>query len=388
MRHRRYEVDKREDSENGEHSSTDRKLLSTRPKPTKRSRLLTATMLFFLAATVTLCSLYHWINRNRLNLDVFFSCRQMHDAPYTSPCVYFHPTKYFFQAGHVYNHIIDATQHSFQWSMWAKQVSTFYSAHSRLGASPPSKLFQAQGIESVSAILMPKVASRSMEVLFQERLSVGLEDRMIMKIKGPRIGTATPAFWKQVAQRQVDENGGHFSQHKNRDIVIALVRDPLSRFLSSLAQTLSTTMMRKHKPCVDFWTPCLDSSKNYKDLVKCAIQRMHETPYFDVHVLPQAAFLANTLGGHDVQVAVFQVKDLGTILQAFQMNKEQHVNTRQEKEYTSDVMEKFGEELQNPGKARQALDESMISDICGLYEMDVCMMHDLGFLAGDCDNVR
>ena len=42
----------------------------------------------------------------------------------------------------------------------------------------------------------------------------------------------------------------------------------------------------------------------------------------------------------------------------------------------------------NPHKAKEALDESMIRDICQLYAVDVSLMHHLGFSAGDCDFMK
>jgi len=340
-------------------------------------------MLTLVVTIAALYSLYHWWNRDHINLSIFFSCRDIHDAPDSSPCVYFRPTRYFFDAqqpGYAFKHIVEASD--IRWTMWGKQVSTYHTP--REGASPPSKFIQQHGISSVSAIMMPKVASRSIEALFQERLSVSVVDRMQMKIKGPRLGIATPSFWNKLAERQQSITHEHTT-----DIVFSLLRDPVSRFLSSLAQTLSMPMQRKYKACADLWKPCLESSKSYKDLVQCAISSMKQrpqSPYFDVHMAPQAVFLAGALDGkHDVEVAVFDIHSLEPILQAFGMSKQERMNTREEKEFSPNVMNQYGEELLNPRKARKVLDDEMIRDICTLYAMDVTLLHHLGFSAGDCD---
>jgi hypothetical protein len=67
------------------------------------------------------------------------------------------------------------------------------------------------------------------------------------------------------------------------------------------------------------------------------------------------------------------------------MPKQQHMNTREEKVFDPEVLHRFGEELRNPGKARDVLDKGMIKDICMLYDLDVTMIHHLGFSAGECD---
>lgn len=356
---------------------------SSHLKTHRRSACAAALLVF---AALSLYSLYHWWSIDVPNSDVFFSCRQIGQEPSSScSCVYFRPTRYFFQSdqpGYQYRHIVEECN-DIQWTMWGKQVSDFYISHARLGASFPNKVFHRQGIASVSTILMPKVASRSIEALFHERLSVDIVDRIQSKMNGPRVGIATSSFWKQLAERQEQSN------EKDKDIVFTLLREPVSRFLSALAQTLSTSMATKHRACQELWKQCLETSNSYQQLVQCAIRSMQQrplTPYFDVHVAPQSVFLAGALEHHDVEFAVFEMNDLETILRAFGMPKQQHYNTREEKMYSQDILDRFGEELRNPHKARKALDDKMIQDICELYAMDVSLMHHLGFSAGDCDS--
>jgi hypothetical protein len=334
----------------------------------RRAALLVVALL--LIATF---SLYQWQNRENVDLSVFFHCRQIGDtiSDDSAPCVYFRPTKW----------VVDTQQHfteesmDIRWTMWGKKVN-----------GKEYRFLGRQGISSVSAILMPKVASRSIESLFQDQLSVPLEDRKRLGIKGPRVGTATPSFWQQLAERQE-------SQTSTTDIAFALLRDPVSRFLSSLAQTLSVFMQRKYKSCSELWNPCLESSLTYKELVQCAVDSMKPQDssapyYFDQHVVPQAVFLAGTLGNHNVEIAVFHIKDVEYILQAFGMNEQQHMNTREDKVFAPEVLDRFGEELRDARKAKEALDENMIRDICQLYAVDVSLMHHLGFSAGDCDFMK
>jgi hypothetical protein len=239
------------------------------------------------------------------------------------------------------------------------------------------------------------VASRSIEALFTDRLSVKVGELERRNVKGPRTGIATAYFWKQLAERQQSMDT---RQDIHTDICFSLLRDPVSRFLSSLAQTLSRPMQRKYKACAELWKPCLEQEastykqNSYTQLVKCAIDSMKQregSPYFDVHMAPQAVFLAGAIDINDVEIAIFPIKDLETVLRAFGVSKpnQQPRNKREEKEFSQDVMDRFGEELLNPRKAREVLDDDMVSDICDLYAMDVTMMHHLGFSTGDCDNI-
>lgn len=337
------------------------------------STSLRTTVLVVALLLIAAFSLYQWLNRDNIDLSVFFHCRQIGDdiSDSSAPCVFLRPSEW----------VVDTQQHfpteslGIRWTMWGKKVN-----------EKEYRFLGRQGISSVSAITMPKVASRSMESLFQDRLSIPLEDRKRLGIKGPRVGAATPSFWKQLAERQK-------SQSSTTDIAFALLRDPVSRYLSSLAQTLSVFMQRKYKTCSELWKPCLESSLTYKELVQCAIGSMQRQDssapyYFDQHVVPQAVFLAGALGNHNVELSVFHIKDVEHILRAFGMNEQQHMNSREDKVFAPDVSDRYGEELRNPHKAKEALDESMIQDICQMYAVDVSLMHHLGFSAGDCDFMK
>ena len=333
---------------------------------------------------VALYFIYCWVHRDQLNISVFLSCRRpeetSNNSSAASPCVYFRPTLYFFESNSSafkYNHIVEESD--VRWSMWGKQVSTYHNP--RGGQSPPNKLLQQQGITSISTIMMPKVASRSIEALFNERLSVQVWERQKMNTKGARIGIATPSFWRQLAERQQ-------STLHDKDIIFSLLRDPVSRFLSSLAQTLSLPMQRRYKACKELWKPCLEVSNSYKQLVKCAINSMKQrqgSPYFDAHMVPQGVFLAGALHKNDVEIAIFSINDLEILWNAFGASQQQPRNTREEKEFSQDVVKRFGEELLSPRQARTMLDDDMVQDVCEFYAMDVSMMHHLGFSAGDCD---
>jgi hypothetical protein len=383
-----------------------------------KARFLLGNALFlvFLMALVLLSSRFWWYDliakKNRNVHAVFSLCRETDDgvligtaAPVETqllyPCVYLRPSLYFLDPswpGYQYKELIHDISSTIRLSMWEKQVSDL---SPDVGASHPNNFLVQQGITSISTVMMPKVASRTIDSLFLERLSVqqkpipAARSTVVTraKKKGPKVGTANPAFWREVARRQTKTQQ---QQRRPSDIVFALLRDPVARFLSSLAQTLSVPMLKKwenrlevqNKPLrAQVWEPCLNSTSTstYSMLVRCLIDSMKEKEvgYFDVHMAPQAVFLAGALDGNNVKVAMFSMDRLDAVLDAFGATKQQK-NKRETKKFSPEVLNRFGTELLDPAKAREAVSDDMLRDICELYAVDVDLMRYLGFAVNDC----
>jgi hypothetical protein len=351
--------------------------------------------------------------RNRNVHSVFSRCKETDgvvspasgvpsDEARRYPCVYLRPSLYFFDPsypGYQYKQLINDVASNIRLNMWGKQVSDL--SPNAVGPSHLNSFLVQQGITSVSTVMIPKVASRTIDSLFLERLSVQQKTTTASTTttvttrakKGPKVGIATPAFWKEVARRQ---SVTRQRQQRSSDIVFALLRDPVARFLSSLAQTISAPMLKKwennlkikNKPLrFQVWQPCLNStsSTSYSMLVRCVIDSMKEKEvgYFDVHVAPQAVFLGGALNGNNVKVAIFSMDHLDAVLDAFGATTRQK-NKRESKVYPPDVLNRFGTELLDPAKARESLSDDMVRDICDLYAVDVDLMRYLGFAVKDC----
>ena len=354
--------------------------------------------------------------KNRNVHAVFSLCRETDDAVLVIgtaasvetqrlyPCVYLRPSLYFLDPscpGYQYKELIHELSSNIRLTMWEKQVSNLLP--DVVGASHPNTFLVQQGITSISTVMMPKVASRTIDSLFLDRLSVqkkpipatARSTTIVTRVqnKGPKVGTATPAFWREVARRQ---NKTKQQKQRSSDIVFALLRDPVARFLSSLAQTLSVPMLKKwenklevaNKPRhAQVWERCLNgtSTSTYSTLVRCIIDSMKEKEvgFFDVHMVPQAVFLVGALDGNDVKVAMFSVDRLDAVMDAFGATKQQK-NKRETKEFSPDVLNRFGKELLDPVQAREAVSDDMLRDICELYAVDVDLMRYLGFAVNDC----
>ena len=110
-----------------------------------------------------------------------------------------------------------------------------------------------------------------------------------------------------------------------------------------------------------------------------------EIGFFDVHMAPQAVFLAGALDGNNVEVAMFSMdRGLDAVLDAFGATRDLQKNKRETKAFSPDVLDRFGAELLDPAKARRAISDDMLRDICELYAVDVDLMRYLGFAVNDC----
>jgi hypothetical protein len=352
-------------------------------------------------------------------------CREPPDATSNSSvassddcCVFLRPYLYFGDPsypGYPYHALLLNLSANIHLDMWGKQVSQFWAA------PVPGVVIQQpthpnihpfltdQGISSVSAIMMPKVGSRTIDALFGEHLSV---PRTQLQQQQPKVGTPTLEFWNEVTRRQQQQSD---SSSPPNDVVFALLRDPVERFLSSVAQTLSSPMAPKweaklrveYKPSrEDVWRPCLalyqdhnatmttyssssSSAPAYAQLVQCLLDSMmhnnhkDNVGFFDVHMVPQSVFLAGALYHSNTTVSMFSMDRMDLVFDAFGATQG-HKNQRSTKSYHPNIWNLFGPQLVDPTKAREALSDEMIQCICRLYAVDVDLMRYLGFAVNDC----
>lgn len=382
------------------------------------------------------------------------------------PCVYFRPTWYFSNlsgpdGGGRHGSLLAESGKSLKFGMWSKQVNDWrrrrdgddtggWTASSFLEDAPLSESLSRKGVRSASSVLIPKVGSRSIERLFLETLGGssassgttsdgggngegGRRGRGGERTRRPRVGVASFSFWSELERRRKRTTTGEKRRRRRRrftgegegeggggdddddgdgfDVAFALVRDPVDRFLSSIAQTLFVREKDRknggggNDERARVLGGCLATVEEsnhpgnrtkkggaYGTFLRCVIDAMMKrgANFFDQHLVPQSTFLRGALGGSDVELAVFHLDSggLDAILKAFGAGtgRPTRTNVREDKSFGRELTDLFGTELLDAKKAREALHaEGVVRDVCRLYEVDVEMIRFLGFPVTSCD---
>jgi hypothetical protein len=149
----------------------------------------------------------------------------------------------------------------------------------------------------------------------------------------------------------------------SKHVVFAVVRDPVSRFLSAMGQAMADGP-RLRDLCLD------ETSAN--TTIKCVLQHLQEHGLkTDVHFCPMAVNLYVLMRNLNVQVALFEKElHLESLLVYFGTSSHLHMRDRSKAEYTNS-------ELLSQLSVKD-LDDSMIRVICELYQVDVVMMKSIG----------
>ena len=155
-------------------------------------------------------------------------------------------------------------------------------------------------------------------------------------------------------------------QDGNRNhVVFAVVRDPVSRFLSAVGQAMDDTIPTGQR----LRQTCLDESSIQKT-IRCVLQHLKEKGVkTDVHFCPMAMNLFVLMRGINVQVALFETHHFPKILKFFGSSG-MHMRDRSIQDYLkSALLAKM---------SVQDLDSESIRVICQLYAVDVEMLKYVG----------
>ena len=114
-------------------------------------------------------------------------------------------------------------------------------------------------------------------------------------------------------------------------VLYTLVRDPVTRFISSIGQVMGSAGSTG-PVAVQFRKACLKATP--VETLACSIQyvRNHSVTGFEVHFAPQALEIAFGTVWHDVPVAVFSMEEsLSTVLATFSEQQKQPTTTQQQR---------------------------------------------------------
>jgi hypothetical protein len=229
---------------------------------------------------------------------------------------------------------------------------------------------------------------------------------------------------------------------RRRDIVVSVSRDPIPRFVASVAQLVSMRGTKRCVGCPEHLEPCLagasslagastassstDTNDNDPDphqVLECIARSIAVHGFWNEHLMPWVHFVRTPLAGHDVEVVVFPMEEMGTFMEEFGVvggNTNNNGERRQmqgggvrtgERRFgdtqtqagattteglhlnqfdAKQRMTEQGEELRGlvygmQGLvSNQQLSEPLRVELCWLYAEDVDVMHYLGFQVGYC----
>jgi hypothetical protein len=155
-------------------------------------------------------------------------------------------------------------------------------------------------------------------------------------------------------------------------MIIAIVRDPVDRFISAVGQVSSEKFQSGKK----LRNQCIKPTAS--DTIQCFIDLVKDQGYWiDLHFTPMVLEISFVTMGKDVPVAVFPFMELPQILSSLGANPKRKRKDGKKAGYRSPVL------------ANVTLDDlglNALSDICQLYEMDVMLLQALGYPC-NCDNL-
>lgn len=166
--------------------------------------------------------------------------------------------------------------------------------------------------------------------------------------------TAANDFMEQVA----------YEQTEGIDIpVIAVVRDPIPRFVSAVNQLVN--MPGRLRQCK---TVLRADSKRIMQCAVTALLRGQKDPHFESLV---ADMMCNVAGRHDVQFSLYSMEDVSEVLGALgSKNSTMEINSSEDKSRVLSISD---------------MDDRMIRKVCRWYAADVAMMKSLGFKVSYCE---
>ena len=210
-------------------------------------------------------------------------------------------------------------------------------------------------IESVTILAAPKCGSRSLYEVFLSHVARKPAHLLgAANSKNPantqKVGSISGEFVEALQDRQRNDGvldrqeyaaAGIFNffnpppqrqqEQKlapRRDIVFSVVRDPISRFVSSITQLISMLGTKRCIGCGKYLTPCLAKRQQGKDeggpeqanqLLQCLATSMELNGFWNEHLVPWVHFITKPLHSQqtDVEVAVFDINGINDIMDEF-----------------------------------------------------------------------
>lgn len=166
--------------------------------------------------------------------------------------------------------------------------------------------------------------------------------------------------------------GVHDKQQQEQKSAVqtfTFLRDPVSRFLSSVAQVLKLRVWHKRLH------PCYERNST-EELLDCVLDKLETGNIPEMHLSPQSYELYKQVMGYDIYIDLMDLSEIGTVLQSLgAMNV-----PPKERATTGTIIRRFP-------KFRidmNALNNDRIRRICQVYAADVLMLQEAGITKTKC----
>mmetsp|Transcript_8481 Transcript_8481/g.13008 ORF Transcript_8481/g.13008 Transcript_8481/m.13008 type:complete len:437 (+) Transcript_8481:113-1423(+) len=331
-------------------------------------------------------------------VSIFDRCDFPSTKPHAAPlCTYFHPVRFFQkdQPGYAYRSVLSSFKETSarsgsnrggtMFARWAWQCNNWPEGGPRLELSTKSKI-PGHAVESVTAFATPKVGSRTLWTLFLDHIAI--PKKRIQRDR--RVGNVNSTYTANLLQRQASDSQQPGSPRRN--IVFAVMRNPVKRFISSMGEVMSSRETSRCVECKKYLEPCLFdedglASTSAPDVLFCTLKSIKANGFFNEHLIPHAMFLTRLLNDNDIEIAVFPIEHLDSIVSEFGVENAIKANPRTRKnidaENPTGLVENFLSILKDDSSE---VNTKIIREICSVYAVDVSIMKYLGFPVKYCDD--
>lgn len=169
------------------------------------------------------------------------------------------------------------------------------------------------------------------------------------------------------------------SYEPQQHLIIAMVRDPTERFISSIGQALGAKGSEGNHVGPTLRKACVSNEEitTSSEALKCIAKYVQEHSFWiELHFTPQVIDISFTTLWADVPIAIFPFKQIKTVLNYFGSGSEQRRDGKQDNYRTDKILSNMSVE---------DYDDETLEIVCQIYEMDVLMQRSLGMEVGRCD---
>lgn len=306
------------------------------------------------------------------SIPSIFNCHSSHGR-----CQYFRPAHFFHSCGqgHEFASILrEMQQEHLEGRLW-RGMPPILMPYLRLNTNMQMKSGKYFDRHNLSFIHVHKCGGSSIYLAFRD---IEIKNEQSLQIKDDYKGT----YFLYSQMRDITMNSKGWNESKaflenavtyqkpndwdeSNHMIMAVVRDPVERFISAVGQVSSEKFQSGKK----LRNICIKSTA--RDTLQCFVDLVKEKGYWiDLHFTPMVLEISFATMGKDVPVAIFPFSALPDILSSLGANPKRKKKDGKKAGYRSPVLVNV---------TTHDLGPTGLFDICNLYKMDVILLRSLGY---------